>query len=42
MHYFSKDHYKLLHICYEFIGLALNGLFKRNAATFAFDLGTLN
>ena len=36
---FSTDPYKSLHICYKFIGLALNGLFKRNAATYVFDLG---
>ena len=39
MYYFSTDPYKTLHICYIFIGLALNGLFKRNAATSVFDLG---
>ena len=39
MYFFSTDPYKTLHICYKFIGLALNGLFKRNAATFVFDLG---
>ena len=36
---FSTDLYKTLHICYKFIGLALNGLSKINAATFVFDLG---
>ena len=34
--FFSTDPYTTLHICYNFIDLALNGLFKRNAATFVF------
>ena len=38
-YYFSTDPYKTLHICKNSIGLALNGLFKWNAATFVFDLG---
>ena len=38
---FLTDPYKTLHICYTFIGLALHGLFKRNAGTFVFDLGEL-
>ena len=39
MYYFSTDPYKTLHMCHKFVGLALNGLFKRNAATFVFGLG---
>ena len=39
MYYFSTDPYRTLHICYKYIGLALNGLFKRDAANFVFDLG---
>ena len=41
---FFTDPYKTLHICYKFIGLALNELFKRSVSTFGFDLGftTLN
>ena len=35
---FSTDPYKTLYICYKCIGLSLNGLFKRNAAIFVFDL----
>ena len=38
MFYFSKDTFKILYICYKYIGLALNGLFKRKAATCVFDL----
>ena len=38
MYYFAKGPYNTLHIFYSFIGIALNGLFKRNAATFIFDL----
>ena len=36
---FSTVPYKTLQKCYKSIGLELNGLFKRNAATFIFDLG---
>ena len=38
---FQQNLYKTLHICYLCVGLALNGLFKRNGATFVFDLGKL-
>ena len=37
--FFSTDHNKTLYICYKFIDIVLNCLFKRNAATFVFHLG---
>ena len=33
---FFNRSFKTLHVCYKFIDLALNGLLKRNAATFDF------